>query len=250
VTHRVRCPKCRAYQPLVLDTDLHGHVVDLTPECPCIVRKRAGLCRTCPNRVQGRAVYCPPCAEIRKAETTRRLRGIEKPRVTAVKVDKARRRACICQRCDLPTVGRPKVALYCTEHKRAAHKESQRRHHEARGAEHSRRWREKNRAKARRMAREYARKNRQRRNDYKREWRARNRDKVRAAKRRWALRGKLAEAQRRHRQRARENGHVPMPAPRNEHGERLCLRDGCTEVVTGRRKLCDTCRVTPLERAA
>ena len=166
-------------------------------------------------------------------------------------VDAERRRACICQRCDQPTVGRPKVALYCAEHRREAYGEAQARHRAKVGNKHQRAYYERHKEKVRRKARAAAQRERAERAEYKRAWRKRNRDKVRAQKRRSALRrgGGTPPSVKRWRQAVAAGEHQPQREPRNARGERICLH-GCGTVVRGRAKMCAACkdadRRTPL----
>jgi hypothetical protein len=210
-----RCGKVRVAR---FDTDGHGGLVDITPACVC-------------------ATAAP-----------------KKKRAWALKVDAERRRACICQRCDQPTVGKPRVSLYCLTHHTEVRREIELRHKEKVGQKHVRNFRARHRARLLRKARAYHRKHRAQMLDYKREWRKKNRDKVRQQKRRSALRGRTAEAQRRRRAdiaagfRAAE---PQQPARRNESGERLCLTSSCNAVVRSRAKLCPACRAcSELQEAA
>jgi len=161
----------------------------------------------------------------------------------AVRVDDARRRACICQHCERPVAGKPKVALYCAEHRAEAHTASRLRYRERTGNENGRAYYRRHRRKILRKARTYTRRNRDRLCAYKRRWRQANRDKVRAQKRREALRrgGDTPAAIKRWRTEVAAGIRAPGREPRNANGERVCLHD-CGSVVVGRAKLCASCR--------
>lgn len=63
---------------LVVSTDLVGRTL---VHCPLCDRKRAGVCRLCPQPVAGRkgwAIYCAPCKRA-KALPAQRRRWIEQP---------------------------------------------------------------------------------------------------------------------------------------------------------------------------
>lgn len=207
---REACPRCHQMRTLHFETDGMGGLVDVTPPCPC----------------QDRA----------QTEQVERSWSDE--------VDVARRRACICQRCERPTVGRPKVALYCDEHRKEARAQAQRKMYEKRGGEYQARYRKRHRKKLNRKARQRLEdpEVRKRANDYKRQWRAQNRAKVKLQKRRSALRGRTAERMRRYRERVAAGEHTPTRTRWSEDGRRLCLTDGCPSVMEGRAKLCRACK--------
>lgn len=54
-------------------------------------------------------------------------------------IDHDRRRACLCQLCDEPTAGKPKVALYCEGHREKRRQTTARRKSQMR--KYSRQWR-------------------------------------------------------------------------------------------------------------
>lgn len=231
----IRCEFCGRGRAPRFAVAIGGALVDQTPPCECPDARRARkACAECgatpaPFKRGDRVRRCARCRAARKRPWSR-----------LVNVD--RRLAGICQRCDAPVVGRLKVALYCAEHRKEARSEAQAKKRAEKGAEYTRRFRERHRKRLNRKARAYARKHRQQRAEYKREWRKKNRDRVRAQKRRAALRrgGSTPSAIVRWRERVAAGEHEPNRAPRNERGERLCLR--CPTPLTGRAKLCTACR--------
>lgn len=223
MSERIRCPKCRRLVRASFTTDGNGRMVEVIEPCEFCERKRAGICQRCKRRPvkarKGSGLFCAPCYQPAINERVKRRKAAKDPL----------RHAGICADCKAaPVDGKVGWALTCgpcrAERKRAS----------------SRRTYQNDEAK--RIAR----------NEYKREWRRKNRAKVRMQKRRAALRGKTAETQRRIRERIARGEHVRTRTRWNEHGERLCLRDGCPAVLTGHCKLCPTCRgdVQPVERAA
>jgi hypothetical protein len=173
-----------------------------------------------------------------------------KPKQTrewATTVDRERRRACICQLCDEPVMGKPKVALYCEAHRAEKRAETQARFREKHGDKHQRAYAERNREKLRKRARQRYQRNREereRRNEYKRLWRKLNRDKVRAQKERAALRNFRDPQPGVKRWRAEVEAGVRKPkrARQNQAGERLCVTPYCRQVMQGRAKKCDRCK--------
>lgn len=198
--------------------------------------------------LQGRVVEIPePCACMRAAQKPR-------GRKWAITVDDARRLACICQRCDLPTAGKPKVSLYCEAHRIEARAETFARHKAKVGNKHEAAYRDRHREKLRRRARAQARREREKRAEYKRAWRKRNRDKVRAQKERAALRAwkkpDAYEYHRRYRQEVAAGTRQPKRARRNLRGERLCLTVDCHAVMSGYARKCEACKQRDAKQAA
>lgn len=184
-----------------------------------------------------------------------------KPKPTrewAKHVDRERRRACICQLCDLPVVGKPKVALYCETHRAERIAEAQRKMRAKVGNKHQRTYYERHGDRKRKSARDRYQKNaaeRERRNEYKRQWRKLNRNKVRAQKERAALRNwktaevTAAEKTRRYRAEVVAGLRQPKRARRNKEGERLCVTPYCRSVMHGRAKKCDRCKTKEAKQA-
>lgn len=204
------CPTCGARLRVHLDTDGHGRL-----------EEHVEPCATC---------TAPP-----------------KRRAWTGRVNVERRRAAICQLCDAPVTGKPKVALYCDDHRRQARAQAQEKHRAKVGNKHSRAYYARHRDKV--IERERARYQndpevRRRRNEYKRQWRKLNRDKVRAQKRRAALRrgGDTPESIRRWRKEVEAGIRTPKRARRNARGERLCLTPDCPSVMRGHAKKCEACK--------
>lgn len=229
-----RCRHCsRAREPVF--EPVPGGWRDVTPPCGCPgdleERKICGRCRTARARKRKGERVCDTCRV--------------KCRPWIAGVDVKRRRRGVCQRCDRPVAGRKKQALYCERHRKESQAEAQRRHRRKVGNRHGRAFYRRNR---KRILAACRRRNRlpqvnRHRCDQKRAWRRKNRDKVAAQKRRHALRGKSAAAARRRRERLGAAARTAQnPAPRNEHGERLCLGDGCDVVLRGRAKMCERCK--------
>lgn len=223
------------------------------------INRATGRCRQC-GRLQfrvttdgrGRLVETPdPCA-------CPKVRPEVERRAWARTVDRERRRACICQRCDSPTVGKPRVALYCEAHRVEARAAALARFKRKTGPEYqretTRRYVERNREAVRQRARESYQdpEVRERRNEYKRQWRKANREKVRLQKERAALKHYRTngDASERWRQRVAAGEHKPKPERRNQHGERLCCHGRCRQVVTGRAKMCERCKARLAAEAA
>src|SRR5690606_35268632 len=91
------------------------------------VNPQTGRCRQC-GKLQVRPgtdgrgnllEYADPCPCPKVAPKKPKAR-----RAWLANVDQDRRRACICQRCDEPVVGKPKVALYCEPHRLEARREA------------------------------------------------------------------------------------------------------------------------------
>jgi hypothetical protein len=154
-------------------------------------------------------------------------------------VDHDRRRAGLCQRCDEPATGKPKVALYCEAHRKERQKEAQRKHLMKVGNKHQKLYLERHYDRAQKKWRKYHAEHREEKAAYKREWRRMNRDKVKAQKRRYALRGHSAESARRIKERIRAGEHTTQPTKRNKEGGRTCLHPYCRTVMTGRAKMCE-----------
>jgi hypothetical protein len=159
-----------------------------------------------------------------------------------------RQRNGVCRVCDLPVAGRRGVAAWCDQHRKAARANSRRKHLAKVGKDkHQRKYCERHRKEICERVKARYRDDaavRQARNDYKRRWRAANRDKVRAQKERHALKHfrTNGDGARRWRQEVADGARVPHPAPRDERGNRLCLR--CPSVVRGRARLCASCRAS------
>lgn len=67
---RVRC-RCGKARLARFATDGNGGIIDVTPECECVARRRAGLCRRCPNAVAGKvgvSIYCAACKKVAQKE--------------------------------------------------------------------------------------------------------------------------------------------------------------------------------------
>lgn len=161
-----------------------------------------------------------------------------------------RRLNAVCRWCDAPVTGRPKVALYCDQHRKLARKRSYRKYLARVGNQNGRAWYRRHRDEVLATARMRHRLDagaRERKNAYKREWRRKNRDKVRAQKRRAALRrcGQTPDYHRRYMAEVAAGIRTPQRAPRNERGERLCLTPGCRRVMKGRAKKCEPCKRRP-----
>lgn len=218
----------------------------------------SGRCRECgkpqvrfETNGMGRLVEVPaPCGCVERAQ--REIRVVARTPAWRQRIDNDRRRACICQLCDEPVTGKPKVALYCDTHRAERRKETQVENRKAKMREYSRRYRERNREKVRRKERARARRERKQRAEYKRAWRRLNRDKTRAQKQRHALRNfrDPSRSARLWREKVAAGEHAPTPERRNESGDRLCLTPTCPEVVTGRVKLCDGCKYQLAREAA
>lgn len=207
-----RCRVCGAAQ-VRFDTNGMGHLVEVPDSCSC--------------------PWPPP----RKPKPRRQPR---------TDVDHDRRRAAICQHCDEPVVGKPKVALYCETHRKEARAAAQERHRIKTDDAARKRYQEQNREVLNARARERLKdpEVRRRRNEYKRAWRKLNRDKIRAQKQRHALRNFRTNGEPVKRWRAEVEAGVRKPkrARRNRKGQRLCLTPGCRSVMTGRAKLCVYCK--------
>lgn len=221
---RPATPHCGACgQALVrFDTDGMGRLVEVPAPCPC---QRA------------------------EAKKPKRL-----PRTPAwrQRIDNDRRRACVCQLCDEPVTGKPKVALYCDAHREERRRETQIESRREKMAAYSRRYRERNREKINRKERARARRDRKKRAEYKRAWRKLNRDKTAKQKERAALRNfrDPAPGVRRWREEVAAGERTPTQARRNERGERLCLNTGCGSVMAGRAKKCEPCKTREAREAA
>jgi hypothetical protein len=208
-----RCRQCGRLQTR-MTTDGSGHAVEVAAPCLCL--------RAAPPRRKRTPAW--------RAD-----------------IDDARRLACICQLCDLPVHGKPKVSLYCEPHRDERRREVLARFKEKHGDAAQIRWKERNREKVRQTARAYYQNDeerRARRNAYKRAWRKLNRDKVRAQKERAALRN-FRDPQpgvRRWREQVEAGERKPTRARRNKHGERLCCNGLCRQVVTGHARMCDRCK--------
>lgn len=137
-----RC-RCGALRLARYDTDGRGRVIDLTPPCAC--RSRA-----------------------------------KRKRAWAVTVDHERRRAAICQRCDLPITGL-RNALYCDRHRAEAKAEKNARFPRDRKRVLNRRWAARNRDQNRERDRRYRSTLRSRRlaRARARAWRKKNPDAIR-----------------------------------------------------------------------
>lgn len=109
-----RCRMCGALQTR-LTTDGMGRVIEVPYPCGCVVVKKTPAWR----------------------------KG----------VDDERRRALLCQLCDEPVVGKPKVALYCAAHRAEKRAETQARFREVHGDKHQRAYAERNKEKIRKRAR-------------------------------------------------------------------------------------------------
>lgn len=94
----VRClkPTCRAVYAVT--TDGAGRVVG---DCPRCARKRAGVCRDCPNRTAStRHVRCTSCARARKLERNRvrdRERYPKRRRHVIARLKRARRNPVVAE---------------------------------------------------------------------------------------------------------------------------------------------------------
>jgi hypothetical protein len=208
-----RCRQCGRAQ-VRLGTDGRGNVVDVPDPCPC-------------------PKVAPP-----KPKRTPAYRA---------SVDAARRLACVCQLCDEPVHGKPKVSLYCATHRTEKEREAVARYKEKHGYADQNRWKARNQERVRQTARAYYQNDderRERRNQYKRAWRKANREKIRAQKERAALRNfrDPAPAVKRWRERVAAGEHKPKPARRNKHGERLCCNGLCRQVVEGHARMCERCK--------
>lgn len=212
-----RCRQCGALQTRP-DTDGRGHLIDVPAPCPC--------------------------PKVRPARTPAWRKD----------VDDARRLVGLCHLCDEPVAGKPKVALYCEQHRaerrRAVVKKSlqkatvkpwrtyYRTHHD----EILQRERE-------RYQNDPA--ERERRNAYKRAWRKLNRAKVAAQKKRSHRRRKLYVGDYQERYRAEVEAGARRPKTRrNKDGERLCVSPYCRQVMHGRAKKCDRCKKKERRSAA
>lgn len=215
------------------------------------INPQTGRCRQC-GKLQARhttngmgklvevAAPCP-CPKVRPKRTPKWREA----------VDDARRLACVCQLCDEPVVGKPKVALYCEAHRVERRKRAVRKWLAKQEVQPWQRYAERNREKLRAKARATYQKNpeeRARRNEYKRAWRKLNREKVRAQKERAALRAwkkpgpTPTDKTQRYRAEVEAGVRKPRRARRNKAGERLCLTPYCHSVLTGRAKKCDRCK--------
>ena len=156
-----------------------------------------------------------------------------------------RRVHCICRYCERPTVGKPKVSLYCLGHRKLIRKMVEARSRAKADGAYERRYVERHRAEIRARAREYAQAHRSEKNEYKQEWRKKNRDRIQAQKRRAALRRSphSLEYQQRYRAEVAAGTRLPAPARRNARGERLCLTPGCRAVMQKHEKKCRACKL-------
>lgn len=157
-----------------------------------------------------------------------------------------RRRNCICRVCESPVEGKPRVAIYCAEHRERARKATVRRFLAKDGGAASRRWQERNPEKKRASARAHYQNDpekRRARNEYKREYRRQNPDKVAAARLRYTLKhlNRPDDYSKRYHREVLAGLRTPTRAPRNERGDRLCIRCERTPLA-GRRKVCNACR--------
>lgn len=208
------CDHCGRQRTVRFDTDGAGGMVELVDPCGWCERKRAGICQRCKARpveaTKGYGLWCAPCKPAVRREQQKKRR--------AEKQNPLKHRG-ICIDCkDAPVYGKVGWAETCEDCRDERNRESAKRSYQ-------------NDPEKRRA-----------RNDYKREWRRKNRAKVKMQKRRSALRGRTAERMRAYRERVESGEHVPTTTRRNEAGERLCLREPCEVVLTGRAKLCDNCR--------
>lgn len=158
-----------------------------------------------------------------------------------------RRLHCVCRWCERPVTGKPKVAVYCERHRKAARAKSQQAYYHSTNGKYAREYRESHREELRikaRLAYQLDPEKRRQRNEYKREWRKRNRDKVRAQKRRAALRrgGETPASIVRWREEVEAGRRTPKRARRNARGDRLCLTPDCPSVMRGRAKKCERCK--------
>jgi len=221
-----RCSECGRLQVRFDTIPLTGRLVEIPTPCRCMVEA---------------ARPKPPKPKERREWASR--------------VDRDRRLACVCQRCDLPTVGKPKIALYCAEHRAEATRERVARHAAKVGDKHVRAYRARNLEKLRRKAREAYQSDpelRARRNEYKRAYRKLNRDKIRADKERAALRNFRTNGEpiKRWREEVGAGLRKPKRARRNRDGERLCLTPGCRSVMHGRARKCERCKGREAREAA
>lgn len=221
LTRSGRCKQCGKLQ-VRFTTDGRGHAIEVVSPCPC-----------------------PKVAPPKSAR--------EPKRAWAIAVDAERRRAGICQRCDEPVVGKPKVALYCEAHRVEARAEVERRHREKVGDKHERTYRERHAEELRQRARESYQNDpevRARRNAYKRAWRKLNRDKVRAQKERSYRRRKIQFADYLEQYQADVAARIRKPQRRrNKYGERLCVSPYCRQVMKGRAKKCVHCKAREIREA-
>lgn len=221
------------------------------------INPATGRCRQC-GKLQyrmetngmGRAFEVPaPC--LCPKEAPKRAKRTPAWRAT---VDNDRRRACICQLCDEPVHGKPKVSLYCPTHRSERERAAAKRWSDKAEVKPWQTYAERNREKLRKRARAHYQKEpaeRERRNAYKRAWRKLNRDKIRAQKERAALRNfrDPAPTVRRWRERVEAGEHKPKPARTNKHGQRLCVSPYCRQVMEGRAKKCERCKAREAEQA-
>lgn len=197
------CGYCRKYRLARFTTDGSGGLLDLTGPCACGGKNRKPVKEWAKN------------------------------------VNRERRRAAVCQLCDAPVCGKPKVSLYCEAHLKQRRAEAQRKHKMKVGNKHQRAYYVRHYEKCRRKWQKYHAEHREEKAAYKREWRKRNRDKVRAQKRRYALRGRSCEAARRIKERIRAGEHRTQHTKRNKDGQRTCLHPYCRTVMAGRAKMCE-----------
>ncbi|MDB4952063.1 MAG: hypothetical protein JWM27_4712 [Gemmatimonadetes bacterium] len=187
---------------------------------------------------------CRGCGKLQvRMETTGMGRVVEVP--APCRCAFWRRVNCICRVCDHAVVGKPRVALYCAEHRAAARAASVARHRAKVGEKHQRAYYARNADRKRAQARAYyqsSAERRARKNAGKAEWRRRNPDKVRAQKARYELRHWKEDDSymARYRAEVAAGERTPAPLPRNDRGERTCLR--CPTPLAGRAKICAACR--------
>lgn len=214
-----RCRQCGKLQ-VRMTTNGSGHAVEVASPCSCP--------KTAPLKPKSKRAW-------------------------AIAIDDDRRRACICQRCDLPTVGKPKIALYCETHRKEARAEVEKRNRKKAGNRYQRTYYERHGDLQRQRSREYYQNDperRESRNEYKRAWRKLNRNKVREQKRRSYRRRKLQFADYIEKYQAEVAAEVRKPQRRkNKHGERLCVTPYCRSVMTGRAKKCLKCKVNEIRAA-
>jgi hypothetical protein len=211
------------------------------------INPATGRCRQC-GRLQvrqttngmGKLIEAPdpcPCPKVRPKRTPKWREA----------VDDARRLASICQLCDEPVAGKPKVSLYCEAHRQERRKRAVRKWLAKQEVQPWQRYAERNREKLRAKARATYQNDpaeRARRNEYKRKWRKANREKVRMQKERAALKH-FRDPQpgvKRWRAEVEAGERKPRRARRNKHGERLCCNGLCRQVVTGHARMCDRCK--------
>jgi hypothetical protein len=137
MSERIHCPRCERSRPAVIETDMHGHTIDLTPACDCAGRP-VKVCLECKatflsHRRASGARWCKDCVAERRKESGRaavrrydernREKKLAKSRAykRALYADAAGRRLCKKRYDEWYARNREKRLQYLREyHRRAA----------------------------------------------------------------------------------------------------------------------------------